>query len=62
MEFFSILVHWLLTKLFYIGEWEHFVYVGKIAFYGWAFHFGEFKATRLFSDEISYFSSHQLLS
>ena len=25
------------------GEWEHFLYVGKIAFYGWAFHFSEFK-------------------
>lgn len=23
------------------GEWEHFVYVGKIAFFGWMFHFGE---------------------
>ena len=23
------------------GEWDHFLYVGKIAFYGWAFHFGE---------------------
>ncbi|KAF8797459.1 hypothetical protein BYT27DRAFT_6937850 [Phlegmacium glaucopus] len=23
-------------------EWEHFLYVGKIAFYGWAFHFVPF--------------------
>ena len=39
------------------------MYVGKIAFYGWAFHFGEFIATCLFSDEISYifFSSAPFL-
>ena len=24
------------------GEWDHFLYVGKIAFFGWAFHFGMF--------------------
>jgi dolichyl-phosphate-mannose-protein mannosyltransferase len=24
------------------GEWDHFLYVGKIAFFGWAFHFGTF--------------------
>ena len=24
------------------GEWDHFLYVGKIAFFGWAFHFGAF--------------------
>lgn len=24
-----------------IREWEHFMYVGKVAFFGWAFHFGE---------------------
>lgn len=23
------------------GEWEHFMYVGKVAFFGWLFHFGE---------------------
>lgn len=24
------------------GEWEHFMYVGKVAFFGWLFHFGEY--------------------
>lgn len=24
-----------------IGEWEHFLYVGKIAFIGWALHYGK---------------------
>jgi len=28
--------------LFSEGEWDHFLYVGKIAFFGWAFHFGTF--------------------
>ena len=23
----------------YAGEWEHFLYVGKIAFFGWALHY-----------------------
>lgn len=23
-----------------VGEWDHFLYVGKIAFFGWFFHFG----------------------
>ena len=23
-----------------IGEWDHFLYVGKIAFFGWVLHFG----------------------
>ncbi len=22
-------------------EWEHFLYVGKVSFFGWFFHFGE---------------------
>jgi hypothetical protein len=22
------------------GDWEHFLYVGKIAFFGWFLHFG----------------------
>ena len=21
------------------GEWEHFLYVGKVTFFGWALHF-----------------------
>lgn len=25
----------------YVGEWDHFLYVGKIAFFGWFFHFGK---------------------
>lgn len=25
-----------------LREWEHFMYVGKIALFGWIFHFGEF--------------------
>lgn len=24
------------------GEWEHFLYVGKLAFSGWALHYCEF--------------------
>jgi hypothetical protein len=23
-----------------VDEWDHFLYVGKIAFFGWAFHYG----------------------
>ena len=23
-----------------LGEWEHFLYVGKIAFFGWVLHYG----------------------
>ena len=23
------------------GEWDHFLHVGKIAFFGWFFHFGK---------------------
>lgn len=30
------------------------MYVGKIAFCGWAFHFGEFKVPRHFSDDFLY--------
>ena len=29
------------TKRLYAGEWDHFLYVGKIAFFGWFFHFGK---------------------
>lgn len=25
----------------YAGEWEQFLYVGKIAFFGWVLHYGE---------------------
>lgn len=28
-----------------VREWEHFMYVGKVAFLGWAFHFGEVSFT-----------------
>ena len=28
------------TKRLCAGEWDHFLYVGKIAFFGWFFHFG----------------------
>lgn len=28
------------TERSYTGEWDHFLYVGKIAFFGWFFHFG----------------------
>ena len=29
-------------------EWEHFMYVGKVAFFGWLFHFGVFSVTVIF--------------
>jgi dolichyl-phosphate-mannose-protein mannosyltransferase len=29
------------TKRLHAGEWDHFLYVGKIAFFGWFFHFGK---------------------
>lgn len=25
-----------------VGEWDHFIYVGKIAFLGWALHYGQY--------------------
>lgn len=25
-----------------LGEWDHFIYVGKIALFGWALHYREF--------------------
>lgn len=28
------------TDLVGVDEWDHFLYVGKIAFFGWAFHYG----------------------
>lgn len=35
-----------------IREWEHFMYVGKVAFFGWAFHFGEsFYFISFFADD-----------
>lgn len=46
---------WILVRIFrfgvvfdldiddYAGEWDHFLYVGKIAFFGWIFHFGELR-------------------
>ena len=30
-------------------EWEHFLYVGKIAFVGWALHYGVFSSSRFVS-------------
>lgn len=35
------------TERLYAGEWDHFLYVGKIAFFGWFFHFGRPPCYRL---------------
>jgi dolichyl-phosphate-mannose-protein mannosyltransferase len=35
----------------YAGEWDHFLYVGKIAFFGWVFHFGELRCSLLADSE-----------
>ena len=46
-EFRCFLGLWFLRLLIFIlflGEWDHFLYVGKIAFFGWAFHFGMFRS------------------
>lgn len=32
-----------------LGEWEHFLYVVKIAFFGWAFHYCKFAPVLLVS-------------
>ena len=34
------------------GEWDHFLYVGKIAFLGWTLHFGEFDSGLLIATGI----------
>ena len=44
-----------------LGEWDHFLYVGKIAFFGWAFHFGKLKgryALSLFSTDAHLIALH----
>lgn len=34
-------------------EWGHFMYVGKVAFFGWLFHFGVFSVTVIFSERMT---------
>jgi len=29
------------TMAFFLGEWDHFLYVGKITLFGWALHYCE---------------------
>jgi len=36
----SLFLEMLIVCHPYTGEWEHFLYVGKIALFGWLLHFG----------------------
>ena len=38
--FLSLFPRMLIVCHLYTGEWEHFLYVGKIALFGWLLHFG----------------------